>query len=735
MSGSNGQTSVGARTPGPFVDDACCRCCRLCRLDAVELTDTDRQTSRDTADHIGPDAEPGDGSPKRGVAGVHEGHDDHGDHAGHELIFRRRFWVCLVLSVPVLIWSPTIQDWFSYTAPDVPGSFLIVPVIASVIFVYGGLPFLQMATWELSSRRPAMMTLISLAIVVAYLYSMATEVSGVGDDFFWELVTLIDIMLLGHWLEMRSVRQASGALDALAKLMPDTADVVLPDGSTEQRGADELVDGDVVLVRPGASAPADGRVTEGASHLNESMITGESRPIAKSVGEQVIAGTVNSGNGSLRVRVTATGDDTTLAGIMALVAEAQASKSSTELLADRAAALLFYASLGAAIITAVVWTIVDGSFDGDTVARVVTVLIIACPHALGLAIPLVVANTTDIAARHGTLIRRREAIDSAKDLDIIAFDKTGTLTAGEVGVVDIATASGRANDRPLAIAASVEGDSEHPLAAALRAAASDRDLHVAPATGFEILKGRGVRATVDGNEYYVGGPRLLESLDVSANASLDDFSRSSGRKGHTVVYLADSDSVRAAFSLADMIRPESRRAVAALHEMNIEVAMLTGDSHDVAESVANELGIDRFFSQVLPEDKDEHVAALQRTGHRVGMVGDGVNDAPALTRADIGIAIGSGTDVAVQSADLVLVNSNPLDVPRILRLSLASYRKQLQNIWWGAGYNIVMVPLAAGVLAPIGFVIPPAIGAVVMSISTIVVAINAQLLRRVDLSI
>jgi P-type Cu2+ transporter len=557
----------------------------------------------------------------------------------------------------------------------------------------------------------------------------------VGQDFFWELVTLIDVMLLGHWLEMRSVRQASGALDALAKLMPDTAEVVTADGTVEERPAESLQAGDVFLVRPGASVPADGTVRDGSSEVNEAMITGESRPVGKQAGAEVIAGTVNEGSGSLRVEVTKTGEDTALAGIMRLVAEAQASKSSTQLLADRAAAFLFWAALAAAAVAFAVWTAVEGGVNQVTVARVVTVLVIACPHALGLAVPLVVANTTELGARNGVLIRDRQAIDTARALDVIVVDKTGTLTEGSIGVTGIATVDGVSEDEALALAASLEADSEHLLARAIRGAAEEQGLSLHPATGFEILKGRGVTGTVDGHAVHVGGPRLLEHLDVEAPESLQEFATHAGGQGSSVIYLVKDAEVVAAFALADVIRPESYTAVQALHERGVEVAMLTGDSTEVATAVAGELGIDTYRAEVLPADKDDYIAELQQGGRMVGMVGDGVNDAPALTRADIGIAIGGGTDVAVQSAGLILVKSNPLDIVRVLILSAAAYRKQVQNIWWAAGYNIVMIPLAAGIAAPWGVVVPPALGAVFMSISTIVVAVNAQLLRRTDLDI
>lgn len=669
-----------------------------------------------------------------GHGGGNGGHAGHADHTGHEQMFRKRFWIVLALSIPVIIYSPSIQNWFNYTAPAFPGSQLIVPVLSTIIFFYGGVPFLQQMTWELRTRKPGMMTLISLAITVAYVYSMATLIWPIGEDFFWELVTLIDIMLLGHWLEMRSIRQASGALDALAQLMPDTAEVILPDGNVEERPASELKEGDIVLVRPGSSIPADGKVVEGESEVNEAMITGESRPVEKAVDSPVIAGTVNAGNGSLRVQITAVGEDTALSGIMRLVAEAQQSKSETQLLADRAASLLFYAAVGAALVAGVFWSVYFGSINAQVISIVVTILIIACPHALGLAVPLVVANTTGLGAKNGILIRDRQAMETAKNLNVIMFDKTGTLTEGEIGVVGIATATDIDPDQALAITAAIEGDSEHPIARAIRYSAQEKQHEIPVISDFEILKGRGVKAVYEGQAVYVGGPRLLEFLKVERPSNLAQFAKESGEKGQSVIYLVRGREVIAAFALADVVREESRVAVRSLHEMDVEVAMLTGDSKDVAKAVAEELGIDQYFAEVLPADKDQKVIELQKQGKEVGMVGDGVNDAPALTRADIGIAIGSGTDVAVESADLILVKSNPLDVVKILKLSKASYRKQMQNIWWGAGYNIVMIPLAAGILAPIGFFMPPALGAALMSLSTIIVAINAQMLRRADLS-
>ena len=668
-------------------------------------------------------------------SGEHDHHQgDHGGmHEGHEQMFRRRFFVSTLLSIPVLLYSPTLQEWLGFTVPTVPGSEWINPVFAVIVFAYGGIPFLQMAVPELKDRSPGMMTLISMAITVAFVYSLASVVFPTQSAFFWELVTLIDIMLLGHWIEMRSVRRASSAVDELAKLMPDTAERITDDGDTEEVPVSELSEGDLVLVRPGASVPADGTVEEGDSDVNESMITGESKPVSKEPGDEVIGGTIN-GDGSLRVRVGATGEETTLAGIMRLVEEAQQSKSKTQVLADRAAGWLFYVALGAAVVTAIAWTVAV-SFDATVIERVVTVLVIACPHALGLAIPLVVAINTSLAARNGMLVRDRIAMEDARNLDAIIFDKTGTLTEGEHGVVDMATVDGVDEDDALGLAAAVESDSEHMIARAIREAADERAVTPPDATAFEAIKGRGVRANVDGNEVYVGGPNLLTQLDSEIPDHLQHFADEAGQNAQTVVYLVRDGELIAAFAMADVIREESYAVVDALHDLDIEVAMLTGDSQDVANAVADELGIDTVFAEVLPEDKDKKVQELQDLGKLVGMVGDGVNDAPALTRADVGIAIGSGTDVAVQSADVILVQNNPMDVVRLVKLSKASYRKMQENIVWAAGYNVFAIPLAAGVLAPIGILLSPAVGALLMSLSTVIVAINAQLLRRVDLSI
>jgi Cu2+-exporting ATPase len=643
-------------------------------------------------------------------------------------MFRRRFWICLALSIPVLLYSPMIQEWLGFAPPAFPGTTWIAPLFSVIVFFYGGVPFLRMAVPELKNRRPGMMTLISLAISVAFVYSLAALLLQEGETFFWELVTLIDVMLLGHWIEMRSVRQASGALDALAQLMPDTAERLLPDGATEEVAVDRLRPGDLVLVRPGASIPADGEVVDGESDVNEAMITGESKPVPKGVGDRVIAGALN-GDGSLRVQVTAIGEETALAGIVRLVRQAQMSKSRTQVLADRAAGWLFYVALAVAVLTAIAWTVAIG-MNAEVVARVATVLVIACPHALGLAIPLVVAITTAIGANNGILVRDRLALEQAREIDTMIFDKTGTLTRGEFGVVGIAVADGWSEDEALGLAAAIEGDSEHTIARGIRRAAEERDIALPVISGFEAIKGRGVRAMVDGQIAYIGGPRLLEMLHPAIPEALAAFEADSDARGHTSVYLVHDTRAVALIALADLVRPESRAAIRRLHQMGVEVAMLTGDAEAVARSVAQELGIDRYFAEVLPEHKDQQIAELQRQGRRVAMVGDGVNDAPALTRADVGIAIGSGTDVAVESADIILVKNDPLDAVKVIELSRASYRKMVQNLLWATGYNIVALPLAAGVLAPWGILLSPAMGAVFMSLSTVIVAINAQLLRR-----
>jgi len=673
-----------------------------------------------------------------GESDEHAGHEaSHADHTGHEQMFRRKFWVSLLLSIPVILFSVGLKMMLGISIPVFPGSQWIAPIFSVIVFLYGGLPFLKMAVPELKNRQPGMMTLISLAISVAFIYSVATLFLPGQMDFFWELVTLIDIMLLGHWIEMRSVRQASGALNALAKLMPDTAERIRDDGSTETVPASQLRSGDRILVRPGASIPADGEVIDGESAVNEAMITGESKPVHKAPGARVIGGAIN-GDGSLRVQVTATGDQTALAGIMRLVEQAQQSKSRTQILADRAAGWLFYVALGTAAITAVAWIIATG-FNIGVIERVATVLVIACPHALGLAVPLVVAITTAIGASNGILVRDRLALEKMRLVDLVLFDKTGTLTEGRFGVVGVEVADGQNEDEALALAAAVEGDSEHTIARGIRDSAEKRGLALPEVHGFEAIKGRGALAHNSSHMLYVGGPRLLELLNTHLSERLDRFEHEASARGQSVVHLIQTShdgsqpEVVASFALADVIRPESREAITRLQEMKVQVAMLTGDSQAVAKAVAEELGIKIFFAEVLPDQKDAKVSELQRQGRRVAMVGDGVNDAPALTRADVGIAIGSGTDVAVESAGIILVRNNPLDVVKIIALSRASYRKMIQNLIWAAGYNVVALPLAAGVLAPIGILLSPAVGAILMSLSTVIVAINAQLLRKTTL--
>jgi P-type Cu2+ transporter len=672
----------------------------------------------------GPQRDPG--------ARGHPEADTHDKHAGHSVeMFRTRFWICLALTVPALIWEPMLQDWFGYRAPDVPGADNIPAVFGTAVFVYGGWIFLAGAARELAARQPGMMTLIALAITVAFLYSAAVTLGFPGHALWWELATLVTIMLLGHWIEMRSIFQAQGALKELAKLLPDTTLRFTGDNRTEEVRVDQLSDGDLVLIRPGAGIPADGIVKSGRSSVNEAMITGESNPVEKQEGEQVIAGTVN-GEGSLHVEVTGTGDKTALAGIMRLVEQAQASRSRTQALADRAAFYLTLAAIGAGAATFAAWLAFGATLD-FTITRTVTVLVIACPHALGLAVPLVIAISTTMGAQNGLLVRDRRGLEEARNLDTIVFDKTGTLTLGEHRVVEVVTAQGASDMDALRLAAAVERDSEHPIAQALMKSAEDRGTEVPGARSFRALPGHGVEAEVEGRRLCVGGPALLNKLGVAAPQTIRNAAGRFGQNGQAAIYLVEDDRILAVFAIADAIRPESREAIERLHAKGIEVAILTGDSQEVADSVASELGIDTVFAQVLPEEKAEQIRKLQSEGKRVAMVGDGVNDAPALITADVGIAIGAGTDVAVEAGDVVLVRSDPRDVPRIVTLSRASYRKMVQNLWWAAGYNIVAIPLAAGVLAWAGIILAPAVGAVLMSASTVIVAINAQLLRRVEL--
>jgi Cu2+-exporting ATPase len=663
-------------------------------------------------------------------AGHDTGHDaGHDVHAGHSVeAFRSRFWVSLLLTVPVVVWSPHIEMLLGYRAPTFPGSAWIPALLGTAVFFYGGLVFLRGAWGELRARLPGMMTLISLAISVAFVFSWVVELGVLdAEALWWELATLVTIMLLGHWIEMRSIDQAQGALKELAKLLPDTA-TRLVDGGEERVAVADLRAGDLVLVRPGEGVPADGVVRKGESALDEAAITGESRPVKRGEGDAVIAGTIN-GAGSLRVEVTASGEATKVSGIMRLVADAQTSKSRVQHLADRAARLLTAVALVAAALTLGAWLLLGADVD-YAVVRTVTVLVIACPHALGLAVPLVVAISTTLGARNGLLVRDRRGLEEARRVDTVVFDKTGTLTLGSHRVVAVATADGLSEDEALRLAAAVEADSEHPIARGIGRTAEERGLDVPAAEGFRSLAGQGVVATVEGEEVFVGGPALLEARSAVVPEALGRAAEQAAGRGQAAIYLVRGDRAVAVLAVADAIRDESREAVKALHDRGIRVAMLTGDAQAVADAVAEELGIDTVFAQVQPEDKASKVQELQRGGHRVAMVGDGVNDAPALATADVGIAIGAGTDVAVEAGHVVLVRSDPRDVVRIVDLSRATYRKMVQNLWWAAGYNVVAIPVAAGVLAPWGLVLSPAAGAVLMSASTVVVALNAQLLRR-----
>jgi Cu2+-exporting ATPase len=663
------------------------------------------------------------------------GHAGHDKHAGHSVaMFRDKFWLSLLLTIPTLVWGHMLPRALGYTPPPFPGSHLIAPLFGTAVFLYGGRPFIQGAARELRDRLPGMMTLIALAITVAFVFSAAVTLGWPGMPLWEELATLVTIMLLGHWIEMRSITQAQGALAELAKLLPNTAVRIAREGSTERMEdvpLTALAHGDLVLVRPGASVPADGQVREGHSSVNESMLTGESRPVEKHPGDRVIAGTVNQA-GSLRVEVTGTGERTTLAGIMRLVDQAQSSRSRAQALADRAAFWLTIVALVAGAVTLIAWLAAEAS-GAYAVERLVTVLVIACPHALGLAVPLVIAISTTLGARSGLLVRDRRGLEEARHLDAVVFDKTGTLTLGEHRVVGLRAAGGLTEDDALRLAAAVEQDAEHPVGRAIVSSAAARGLQVPRATDFEAIAGHGVRATVAGRRLEVGGPNLIRRDNVAMPAELEAFADEAAGRGQSVVYLVGDGDALAAFTVADAIRPESAEAVRRLHAQGLQVVMLTGDARAVAEAVGRELGIDTIYAQVLPEQKVERIRELQRAGKRVAMVGDGVNDAPALVTADVGIAIGAGTDVAVEAGDVVLVRSDPRDVPRIVQLSRASYRKMVQNLWWAAGYNIVAIPLAAGVLASEGIVLSPAVGAILMSLSTVIVAVNAQLLRRVRL--
>jgi Cu2+-exporting ATPase len=657
-------------------------------------------------------------------------HASHDSHAGHSVaMFRDKFWLSFALTTPVVFWSTDVQHWLGYTAPTFPGSKFIPPVLGTVVFVYGGLVFIRGAWGELADHKPGMMTLISLGIMAAFGTSLAATFGLFELDVWWELTSLITIMLLGHWLEMRAISQARGALTALAALLPDTAERVSGE-DTQPVALSELRVGDIVLVRPGARVPADGTVVEGTADVDESMITGESKTVPKGAGSRVIAGTVAS-RGSLRVRITAVGDQTALSGIMRLVATAQASGSRTQALADRAAAILFYVAVTAGAITLIYWSI-----SGDkehAIIRTATVLIIACPHALGLAIPLVIAISTSLGAQNGLLVKDRLALERSRNLDMVICDKTGTLTRGSPLVSEVVAAPGVAENDLVVRVAAVESNSEHPVAKAIVAEAKRRNAARLSATNFEALPGRGAKAFVEGKSVEIGGPRLLTEAKVDMPVEIEKLTTAWASDGKTVLYTVAEGRLLGAFAVEDEIRPESSEAVTELHRLGIKVAMITGDSKMVANSVARRIGIDEVTAEVLPAEKASAVKRFQAGGKKVAMVGDGVNDAPALATADVGIAIGAGTDVAIESAGIVLVRSDPRDVVGAIELSRATYRKMIQNLVWATAYNIVAIPVAAGLFVRWGFEIPMSIGAVAMNLSTIIVAINAQLLRRMKL--
>ncbi|PBC37459.1 copper-translocating P-type ATPase [Rhodococcus sp. ACPA4] len=658
---------------------------------------------------------------------ANHGHANHGGHGDHVAQFRKLFVIMFVIAFPVVAADAMFADLVGYTLPDNTVVTWTSPILGTVMYFWGGKPFLVGGLSEFRARQPGMMLLIALAITVAFFASWAASLHWVDHtlDFWWELALLIVIMLLGHWIEMRSLSQTSSALDSLAAMLPDEAERLVGD-EVEMVPTSLLATGDLVMVRPGARVPSDGAVVEGSADMDESMITGESKTVRRTIGDQVVAGTVAT-DSALRVRVTAVGEDTALAGIRRLVEQAQNSSSRAQMVADKAAALLFWYALGAAVLTAAAWTV--WGTPEEAVTRTITVLVIACPHALGLAIPLVVSIATERAARAGILITDRMALENMRKVDTVLFDKTGTLTKGEPAVVGVRAADGYTEDQVLRDAASVEFDSEHPLGRAIVAAARERNLVLASGSNFQAHNGIGVVANVDGASIGVGGPGMLKAAGNEVISGSDDWLS----EGWTVLHVSRDDVVMGALALADEIRPESKPAVDALHARGVGVAMVTGDASAVAHSVAGALGIDAVFAEVLPQDKGAEVSKLQAARRRVAMVGDGVNDAPALAKADVGIAIGAGTDVAIASAGVVLASDDPRAVASVIELSHATYRKMVQNLWWAAGYNAISVPLAAGVLAPVGFVLPMEVGAILMSVSTVVVAVNAQLLRRLDL--
>ncbi len=657
--------------------------------------------------------------PKESMKGMQHGGSMHMMHTG---MFKKRFFVCLIFTIPVLLLSQTIQTWFHYTI-SIPYQSYILLILATIIYVYGGWPFLKGLTQEIRKLQPGMMTLIATAISVAFFFSAATIFFPVGNDFFWELATLIDVMLLGHWIESRSVLGASRALEELVKIMPTTAHVVI-DGNIKDVPISELKAGDLILVRPGEKIPSDGVVIDGESYVNEALLTGESKPVHKMKEDKVIGGALN-GDGAIRAKIEKTGEETYLAQVVKLVRQAQESRSRTQDLANRAAALLFYVAVTVGLITYVVWSVFGNAQFALT--RTVTVLVIACPHALGLAIPLVIALSISITAKSGILIRDRKAFEMVKDVNAVVFDKTGTLTTGQFGVSDVI--SYISEDALLRLTGSIEKNSEHIIAKTIVDYARKKEIKVPEATGFKAIPGKGAEGTVGGKKVIVGSPSLLKELKIELN---DDKVVALQEGGKTVVFTVVDGKLAGAFAMADKVREESREAISSLKANGVKVYMLTGDAEAVAKGVSKELGIDEYFAQVLPDQKADKIKSLKEKGYRVAMVGDGINDAPALVTADVGIAIGAGTDVAIESADIILVKNDPRDVPKVADLSKKTYSKMVQNLWWAAGYNIFAIPLAAGVLVNFGIVIDPAVGAILMSLSTVLVAINSQTLRRYE---
>ncbi|PJE50795.1 MAG: copper-translocating P-type ATPase [Candidatus Yanofskybacteria bacterium CG10_big_fil_rev_8_21_14_0_10_36_16] len=657
-------------------------------------------------------------------------HEGHG-HKKHGNIFKTKFWVSLVLSVPVVMYSEIVNTLFGYTAPSFPGSSFLPLILSSIIFFYGGWIFISSAWRELKGRSPGMMTLISLAIFTAYIYSLSVVITGKGDVLFWELATLITIMLLGHWMEMRAVKGAQGALKELSKLLPDEAEII-ENGNNKIIPLSELKKDDVVFIRPGGKIPADAVIVEGSSDINESMVTGESRPVNKEQGDEVIAGTVN-GNGSLKARVSKIGEDTFLSGVMRLVEEAQNSKSKLQLLSDKAAYYLTIIAISGGVITFAGWTLFSDAGFPFAISRLVAVLVITCPHALGLAIPLVASISTTMAAQNGFLVKRRLALEAARNIDTVLFDKTGTLTSGEYGVSNVWPAENKSKEDVLSMAAAIDAHSEHFIAKAIVKKTKEENINFHEAIKFSRIPGRGVKGEIEGKEIFVGSKSLAEEFNINIPRDLEGEVESDSKKGKTIIYVLDSNNLIGILSLSDTIRPESKDALQKLKEEGVEIAMITGDSAEVAKWVAEELNIDKYFAGVLPGQKADKVRVLQSEGRKVAMVGDGINDAPALTQADLGIAIGAGTNVAIESAGIILVKDDPRDIVRIIKLSKLTYKKMIQNLFWAAGYNVIALPLAAGVLAFKGIILQPAIAAILMSVSTVIVAVNAILLKKEEL--